>query len=693
MGQATGSALYNTFTKGLITDSSNLNSDPNSIKDGYNFYLTNRGTLEKRLGLSEETSFATSTYTSESDLVISEATTFDGKKWYLIYDKTTRDFSVRDAADDSEAISKTVDGIDTEVSFSYNDRFILVTSTWQYNFVLEYNGTVWTDEGNVEVFVRDFDGVDDGLATDERPSTLEDLHRYNLENQGWGERFNDTEQFNTDIGSYPSNADIASLGVYTVPSTQAKAFRSSNITNTYIGNSLAPRGKKVLSTLDIYPRKFLDETTLSEGAYPFGDTSVEVCTTFFAGRAFYGAGNNIMFSQTLGQDSQKFGRCHQDADPTSSEISDLIDTDGGLIKISGASGIFKLVELGRQLIVFANNGIWAISGGEATFTATTYSIQKVSTYTAVSPTGIVQVPDGILFLSTSGILALQQDQVSLEASAQNLTKGIIQDYYNTFSAEDLQSARLVYSVKEENVYFIIGTEVLVFSSTLGAFFKLQIPSGSIGALYQDDVQVIVQDSQVVYGGVPVLHLTDPVVIGLDTTVSVVPQVRFLYLSGGNVSIKSFSDTTYLDNGTTDYDSFFVTTNLMFDSALTIKRIPQLSCFFEKTETGYTENVEGGLEYVNPSQCSFQVGWDMPLTTSYNNDPRNKWSRVYSAYRLSRYEAKDIGEIPGEALDSIITRTSIRGRGRSAMLRFSSDPGYDCRLLGWNMDINQTTRNK
>jgi hypothetical protein len=33
--------------------------------------------------------------------------------------------------------------------------------------------------------MRDFDGVNDGLAIDQEPSTLSKEHHYNLMNQGW----------------------------------------------------------------------------------------------------------------------------------------------------------------------------------------------------------------------------------------------------------------------------------------------------------------------------------------------------------------------------------------------------------------------------------------------------------------------------------------------------------------------------
>jgi hypothetical protein len=729
MPQSQGSAIYNSFVKGLITDSSNLNSDVNTIKEGVNFVLTRRGTLEKRLGLAIKSTFDVGH--TPSFIKTEEFVTFDGKTWMYTYSPLEGRLQLLEANTKQSYYSSI---IGSDVSFSFNDRFFVISKTWSDIKTLEWNGTSWVNLGDVEVKVRDFEGVSDGLGNEERPSSLDDLHRYNLENQGWGARFDDINKFKSDSGFYPSNADIAHLGVYENPNNKgAKEFKTSYITGTYLGSGLAPRGSKVLSTRDQYPRRFNDYTdcvnytvqecatystdengvefctsyetkqyqdcttvqgaTLTTNPYPYGTPDIPVCTAFFAGRVFYGAKNNVMFSQIVGTTNKNFGECYSTADPTSEEISDIIDTDGGMIVISGASGIFKLVEFSDTLLVFAKNGIWAISGSDASFTATHYSVSKISDYTAVSKEAILALPGTVTFLSTAGIMTTSKDKVTLMGTVDNLSKGRVQEYYNKFSREELEVADLKFSKKEEVLYIRFGNEVLALDSTLAAYYKLEIPTGCVGMLYQDDTAVVVSESNIVHETNQVVDGGEDVVVSLDTTISVIPQIRFLYNNGNSLEEYSMENTSYKDFGTDNYDAYFVTSNLMFDTPMSKKRIPQLSCWFEKTETGYSENVEGGLEYVNPSQCSFQIGWDMPLPTSFSSDPRNKWSREYSAYRLSRYESKSLGEVPGEALDSIFTRTSIRGQGRTIMIRFSSEPGYDCRLLGWNIDLTQTTRSK
>src|SRR6056297_3235158 len=58
------------------------------------------------------------------------------------------------------------------------------------------------------------------------------------------------------------------------------------------------------------------------------------CVAVYAGRVWYSGSDNksmsdkIYFSRTV-RNFKDFGQLYQEADPTSEEISDLVDTDGG----------------------------------------------------------------------------------------------------------------------------------------------------------------------------------------------------------------------------------------------------------------------------------------------------------------------------------------------------------------------------
>ena len=379
-------------------------------------------------------------------------------------------------------------------------------------------------------------------------------------------------------------------------------------------------------------------------------------------------------------------------------MSDLLDTDGGAVVISGASGIFHLTEIGRNLVVFANNGIWAISGGESSFKATEYSVYKVSDYTALNSTVIYNIPNAVTFVSQSGIMLMSTDQVTLSPSVNNITLNSVQELFSSFSGDDLSKTKISFEAKKAKVNYLIGDTLLVLDTTLQAWYKHKLPTGSVALYHTDEEQVITEQSTVTHLGIDVTNDSEVVTLSTDSVVSVVPQVMVTYgADDGSYKFCTFSDTDYIDfKGTadeSDYESYFITQPLTFDNAVSKKRLKQLSCFFTKTETGYSENEEGGLEYVKPSSCKLQIGWDMPTSNSYASDPRNMWSREYELYRLSRYESKSLGEVPANALESLMTRTSVRGTGRTISMRFSSPSGYDCRLLGWSVDMLANTRNK
>src|SRR5258705_5351688 len=135
---------------------------------------------------------------------------------------------------------------------------------------------------------------------------------------------------------------------------------------------------------------------------------------FFQGRIFYcGVNditqhNNIYFSQIL-ESSEQFGKCYQENDPTSEDFFDLLPTDGGVVSIQGAGTIKKMVATKSVLLVFATNGIWAISGSGAEglgFTANDFTILKLSTIRTITHTSFVEIPDAILWWNIEGIYKL-----------------------------------------------------------------------------------------------------------------------------------------------------------------------------------------------------------------------------------------------------------------------------------------------
>src|SRR3546814_11949 len=137
----------------------------------------------------------------------------------------------------------------------------------------------------------------------------------------------------------------------------------------------------------------------------------------------------VLFSQLV-TDATSIVACYQSNDPTSSDQSDLLDTDGGFIRIEGAFNIVGLVNIGAALVVFAENGVWTISGGNSNgFTATGYKVTKITSSGCISPGSIVVVENAVMYWSRDGIYNLSTNQLG-DIVAESVTKKSIQYLYN-----------------------------------------------------------------------------------------------------------------------------------------------------------------------------------------------------------------------------------------------------------------------
>lgn len=126
----------------------------------------------------------------------------------------------------------------------------------------------------------------------------------------------------------------------------------------------------------------------------------------FAGRVFYAGFSSdifdgdsqspnlasyVFYSQQVQHDSQ-ITHCYQEGDPTSIEAPDLLDTDGGFIRLSGAYNIQEMINIGPGLMVFAENGVWLIAGSDGgNFSATNQTVYKVTEHGTLAAGSIVVV--------------------------------------------------------------------------------------------------------------------------------------------------------------------------------------------------------------------------------------------------------------------------------------------------------------
>lgn len=198
--------LYRTFVKGLITEAGYLTYPENASSDELNTIISRKGNRTRRLGIKYEDNYVLSPVSPEADnpsyqeytwrsvnkqpgmsmIVVqvggnlhfwelNDSPLSDDKKPFTL---NLRDFKAPTATD--------LDVITNPAQFASGAGYLFVAHKHCEPLSIEYDKKTNTISAiRVVVQVRDFEGVYDGLANDQEPTTLSAEHHYNLMNQGW----------------------------------------------------------------------------------------------------------------------------------------------------------------------------------------------------------------------------------------------------------------------------------------------------------------------------------------------------------------------------------------------------------------------------------------------------------------------------------------------------------------------------
>ena len=422
----------------------------------------------------------------------------------------------------------------------------------------------------------------------------------------------------------------------------------------------------------------------------------------------------VLFSQLASNDSNAL-KCYQQGDPTSKEDADIVDTDGGFIVIQEAEGINKIVEFGTGVLVFAANGVWSVAGTDtAGFTATGYEVSKVSTFGCIVGSSVAVAGDKVFYLSGSGLRAVVKTELGTLAST-DVSTGLIGEHISNFNVWQLNTFKGSYAERDNKVYFnyltSVGSEELIFDLNLNAFYKHEILEGSdtpnallLQTLPLPQVFSNTAGREVVIGADEVLVGGEQVVSGFksgsskDTPVGLLKLIyqrdynNNRYQLGFGVEGITFNDwevfPTYVDNNLftvptpEDAEAHLVTGYLTGGDTQRNKSVPYLTTLFNKTETGFEEDVLGDLYPANPSSCLIQAQWEWATSAT-----SGRWGREFQAYRHKRYYIPESGADQYEDGHSVVTtKNKIRGKGRALSFKMTTEPDKDCQILGWSMNL-------
>lgn len=269
MPRVSGQKEYISLTRGLITEASPLAFPEGATGQEVNFTVDRDGLIRKRrqgfqnlvspFTVAGDSPRVENVFYWRGPSLVCVTTTDEGN--IDVDPSTTLHFHAVDD-DFTKIVSIPVADAVVKTQLAETTNLLLITlDGGQSPVVCEYDSeSEQISVNTVNIYIRDFELVEDGLGITERPSSLTDNHNYNLLNAGWYQRQRDANDANTskstvdaffdEITDYPSNADIVSAGIL-VDSDGNTVFNANEVVASDLGNSVAPRGHYVYNIQDI----------------------------------------------------------------------------------------------------------------------------------------------------------------------------------------------------------------------------------------------------------------------------------------------------------------------------------------------------------------------------------------------------------------------------------------------------------
>lgn len=708
----------NTFIKGLITEAGELTFPENASVDELNCELFRDGSRRRRKAIELEENYGTSSFT------VSESTNIHFGEWqnvgntagkvYLVvqvgatlyfYDKNSLPFSSQEVGTSVSLLPYQAPlGATIALSkcqfASVLGNLVVVNEGMSPVFISENtDGTMTVTE--VDCKVRDFEWVGDKANYSVEDATPSDSRIYDTQNTGWV----------GDLGDAALTTYVAANSAHpplTHPWYSGKnasgVFSVAEWEKIYTGTSLIGNGHYVYSLWDI------DRDAASGLSGVASQTEDSRFSTLapFAGRVFFSGltsvknSGKIYYSQIL-QDMGPLGAFYQQNDPTSEIISDLLETDGGVIVIPEAVNIKRLYAFRNSLFVFAENGVWQVSGVDNVWKPTAYSVAKITEIGINSPWSFTSAEGVPFWWSKVGIHTMSFDDYG-NASEQNLSISTIQSFWNEIDSNAKDSVRAEYDAVNKKILWLYQRQsesisnkylrVLVLDVTLQAFYPWTFseaptsPDYILGMAYYSGFgkgpstfDVLSGEDDAVVSG------SDTVVVSLESALSQsnISIVFFVKLGlEDKMTMATVTGSDFLDWGVADYTSFAVTGyDFVGDLALK-KTAPYILILTRETETGFTGSEIDGYSAVGESSLLVSSYWDFKKLPS--SIPQQAYRRRLPIFA----DSDDLSTFTSPAT-VLQTKLKMRGYGRSLKIRMESETGKDFIYLGHSLIVDVSNR--
>lgn len=366
-------------------------------------------------------------------------------------------------------------------------------------------------------------------------------------------------------------------------------------------------------------------------------------------------------------------------------------TDGGVISIAGAGTLIKLFALKNALLVFASNGIWAITGSQGLgFTAIDYTISKVSSIKQISPNSFIDVYGFPMWWTREGIYSIkvgvERDSPQAETGfiIQSLTDATISSFYDDIPLDSKIYARGAFDPVSFIIQWIFRStstadinqnyefdSILNLNTQTGAFYVWSLEDSTLkvnGINLIESVTGPVSVNNVVDGsGNNVVDASGNQVVTYSVSAGVItPVFKYIISKPSGVSYSfSFADVrdpTFSDwvlhDGGHSYESSFVTGFAVHGQA---------QRFFQNN---YVYIFSDALE---ETSYAIQGIWDFA-----NEGNTGYWS------------SKQRSTLPASAFNYDYRKYKIRGKGLALQLRVTSTATKPFSIIGWSRHemINQ-----
>ena len=712
MPQSLTQRVVNTFVKGLITEAGELTFPPDASVDELNCDLRRDGSRRRRKGAAKETNFELSSFTVADDAITTtgvwynvggqsglEFLVFQNGATLHFYNKSGVPFSANvDSATvnlSTYEVAGSVGASNAKCTFtSLKGALIVVSEAIDPIYIERDNVAETISITQIDFRVRDFDWQGDTTTYYEDEASPSDERKYDAQNTGW----NTGNGAPTDLTkrlTHPWYSGKDASGVYSATEWD----------KIYTGTSLTGNGHYVL---DFFSKDRASVSGIS-GLTTETESSRFKTVATFAGRAFYAGLDSttntdiILFSQLIDNFNQ-LGECLQQNDPTSEQISDLLDTDGGTIRIAGAVGIKVLYVIDASLYVFAENGVWRIEGIDGVFSPAGFAVRKITDVGIVSEGSFVIADGSPIWWSKNGIHTLQFDQTSGRPVESNLTISTIQAYWDRIPNESKNKLISIFDPVNKRAYWAWPDEgetveskvnnILVLDVPLKAFYPwyvedettdtdaiigMEFFSGFGAAASTLDVVTSAGDDVITSAGDDVVSIQNLAVTGSPAIILIIRDGE-----SDKMTMGSFTGEGFLDWGTTNYSSFAEAGYDFMGDLLLKKTAPYITTYMRLTETAWEGNEIDGYQPDKPSSMLVSAFWDFKNSSS---------STAQQAYRFKSMPVVDSNNLLNfDYPETVITtRMKVRGRGRSMRIKFESEQGKDFVLLGYSVlgGVNQT----